>query len=69
MQIPDNLPNDPEELKKLLLAAQKEIENQNIVLQSKDKELEIKTARINVSAKTPPASQKNKFMRYYVHEW
>ena len=42
MQIPDNLPNDPEELKKLLLAAQKEIENQNIVLQSqKNKTLQL----------------------------
>jgi transposase len=42
VQIPDNLPNDPEELKKLLLAAQKEMENQSIVLQSqKNKTLEL----------------------------
>jgi hypothetical protein len=61
VQIPDNLPNDPEELKKLLLAAQKEIENQSIVLQSQNtetiklnslvesqkKEIELKATRIN----------------------
>ena len=61
MQIKDNLPNDPEELKKLLLSAHNEIENHKNVLQSQKnktielntlvdsqkKELEIKTARIN----------------------
>jgi NhaP-type Na+/H+ and K+/H+ antiporter len=42
VQITDNLPNDPEELKKLLLAAQKEMENQSIVLQSqKNKTLQL----------------------------
>ena len=68
----ESIPKESKEERKIYLETLRMMtpsEKFNKVMELSEPSKSLCKQGFRVSAKTPPASQKNKFMRYYVHEW